>query len=64
MDVARAIRGRPWGRDVEIFALTGWGQDGGRPRSKEAGIDDHLIKPLDPATRENLLEKLKPRSAD
>jgi CheY-like chemotaxis protein len=47
-DVARTIRDRPWGRDVAIVALTGWGQENDRLRSKEAGIDDHLVKPVDP----------------
>lgn len=59
-DVARAIRALPWGRDVAIIALTGWGQEGDRRRSHEAGIDDHLVKPVDPATLENLLANLKP----
>jgi CheY-like chemotaxis protein len=28
-------------------ALTGWGQEADRKRSKEAGCDVHLVKPLD-----------------
>jgi two-component system CheB/CheR fusion protein len=31
-----------------IFALTGWGQPGDRQRSSEAGMDGHLVKPVDP----------------
>jgi CheY-like chemotaxis protein len=54
-DVARIIRGRPWGREVTIVALTGWGQAGDRKRSKEAGFDHHLVKPVDPAALEKLL---------
>ncbi|QEH38459.1 Sensor histidine kinase TmoS [Aquisphaera giovannonii] len=60
-DVARAIRARPWGGDVAIVALTGWGQEGDRRRSKEAGIDRHLVKPLDPAELEGLLAELQGR---
>lgn len=38
-DVARRIRQQPWGRDVILVALTGWGQDEDRRRSKEAGFN-------------------------
>jgi CheY-like chemotaxis protein len=31
-----------------LVALTGWGQDDDRRRSEEAGIDRHLVKPVDP----------------
>ena len=58
-EVARAIRGRDWGREVAIVALTGWGQEDDRRRSKEAGIDDHLVKPVDPATLEKLLSEMQ-----
>jgi len=61
-EVARAIRRRPWGRDPVIVALTGWGQEDDRRRSKEAGIDDHLVKPMDPATLESLLAGMRPGS--
>ncbi len=62
-DVARAIRSRPWGGGLVIVALTGWGQEGDRRRSKEAGIDDHLVKPVDPALLERLLASLRPIDA-
>jgi len=48
-DVARAIRGEEWGREVLLIALTGWGQEVDRLRSEEAGFDHHLVKPVDPA---------------
>lgn len=46
-EAARVIRARPWGRDVTLFALTGWGQQEDRERSKAAGFDGHLVKPVD-----------------
>lgn len=46
-DVARAIRGEPWGADLLLVAATGWGQDGERHQAKLAGFDAHLVKPLD-----------------
>ncbi len=53
--VAREIRRRPGGRDVLLIALTGWGQEDDRRRSREAGFDDHLTKPVDHATLERIL---------
>ncbi len=46
LEATRRIRERPWGHDAVIVALTGWGQDGDRARSKEAGCDGHLVKPI------------------
>jgi CheY-like chemotaxis protein len=49
-EVARRIRAESWGRDAVLVALTGWGQEVDRRRSREAGFDMHLVKPVDPAT--------------
>jgi signal transduction histidine kinase len=49
-EVARRIRAEDWGRGAILVALTGWGQDVDRRRSREAGFDMHLVKPVDPAT--------------
>jgi CheY-like chemotaxis protein/anti-sigma regulatory factor (Ser/Thr protein kinase) len=46
-EVCRRIRKEPWGRQVLLVALTGWGQDEDRQRSKEAGFDAHFVKPVD-----------------
>jgi PAS domain S-box-containing protein len=54
-EAARRIRGEPWGRDICIIALTGWGQERDRVRSREAGCDGHLVKPVEPAALERLL---------
>jgi CheY-like chemotaxis protein len=32
---------------VVLVALTGWGQDEDRRRSREAGLDHHLVKPVE-----------------
>jgi CheY-like chemotaxis protein len=47
LEATRRIRARPWGKSVLIAALTGWGQQGDRLRSREAGMDMHLVKPID-----------------
>ena len=49
-EVARRIRAEAWGRNAVLVALTGWGQEVDRRRSREAGFDMHLVKPVDPAT--------------
>jgi CheY-like chemotaxis protein/two-component sensor histidine kinase len=49
-DVCRAIRQQAWGKPIRIIALTGWGQDQDRQNAREAGFDDHLVKPVDPET--------------
>lgn len=46
LDAARHIRRQPWGSKVKLVALTGWGQDEDRRRTREAGFDDHLVKPV------------------
>ncbi len=49
-EVARRIRAESWGQHAVLVALTGWGQEVDRRRSREAGFDMHLVKPVDPAT--------------
>jgi two-component system CheB/CheR fusion protein len=41
---------------VRLIAITGYGQDADRQRSKEAGIDLHLVKPVDPKRLQDVLE--------
>jgi PAS domain S-box-containing protein len=62
-EVARRIREEPWGKGVRLIALTGWGQEEDKQRSKEAGFDFHLVKPVEPAALEELLTKLCPAPA-
>ena len=54
-EVCRHIRQQAWGKGMTLFALTGWGQEEDQRRSLEAGFDAHLVKPVLPATLENLL---------
>ena len=46
-EVCSRIRKEPWGRQILLVALTGWGQDEDRHRSREAGFDAHMVKPVD-----------------
>ncbi|WP_321877416.1 hybrid sensor histidine kinase/response regulator [Paraburkholderia bannensis] len=54
-EVARRVRAHPAGARVVLIALTGWGQDEHRRRSKAAGIDFHLVKPVDMRALHQLL---------
>jgi CheY-like chemotaxis protein len=46
-EVATALRKEPWGKAMQLIALTGWGQENDRLHSKSAGFDWHLTKPID-----------------
>jgi signal transduction histidine kinase len=61
-EVARRIRSEPWGKNAVLIALTGWGQDEDRRRSREVGFDSHLVKPLDPEALATLLARLPSRA--
>jgi CheY-like chemotaxis protein len=45
-EVARQVREQPWGRDMVLVALTGWGQEEDRRRSQQAGFNYHFVKPI------------------
>eukprot|EP00456_Euglypha_rotunda_P059200 TRINITY_DN493_c0_g3_i1.p1 TRINITY_DN493_c0_g3~~TRINITY_DN493_c0_g3_i1.p1 ORF type:complete len:1178 (-),score=284.29 TRINITY_DN493_c0_g3_i1:6361-9894(-) len=59
LEATRRIREQPWGRQMTIVALTGWGQDNDRQQSKQAGCDGHLVKPVDLADLEQLLDSIQ-----
>ncbi len=46
LTATRLIRAQPFGAGVRIVALTGWGQETDRRMTREAGIDEHLVKPV------------------
>src|SRR5262245_35307615 len=47
-EVARRLRRVPGLKEALLVALTGYGSDEDRRRSREAGFDHHLVKPADP----------------
>jgi CheY-like chemotaxis protein len=57
-ECARAIRACDWAAKTLLVALTGWGQEDDKRRSREAGFDRHLTKPVDPAQLESALRPL------
>ncbi|MHC5543483.1 response regulator, partial [Singulisphaera rosea] len=46
-EVVTALRRRPSCEDSVIVAISGYGQDEDRRRSRAAGFDYHLVKPVD-----------------
>jgi PAS domain S-box-containing protein len=60
-EVCRRLRERPWGKDLCLIALTGWGQEEDRQRSQEAGFDTHLVKPVDHDLLLKLIDSLPAR---
>lgn len=55
-EVARELRKIPGLEGVLLVALTGYGQEEDRRRSREAGFDHHLTKPVDPEALRSILE--------
>ena len=60
-DVARVLRRMPELGHPVLVAVTGWGGPEDRQRSKEAGFDEHLTKPVDISTIELILAILPAR---
>jgi CheY-like chemotaxis protein/two-component sensor histidine kinase len=54
-ELAHHIRQEDWGRHALLIAVTGWGQKEDRERSRAAGFDHHLTKPVDPEVLQGLL---------
>jgi len=54
-EAARQIREQPWGKDMVLVALTGWGQEEARQKSRDAGFNGHLTKPVDFPSLEKLI---------
>jgi PAS domain S-box-containing protein len=63
-ELARRLRRLPGVSGALLVALTGWGQDEDRRRSREAGIDFHLVKPVDVAALQQLLAESQPTGAE
>jgi PAS domain S-box-containing protein len=63
-ETCRRIREQPGGKGIRIAATTGLGQDEDRRRTREAGFDHHLVKPVDPDALEKLLFELRVSRAE
>ena len=59
-EVARRIRASPHGAAITLVALTGYGRQEDKDRSKAAGFDDHLTKPIDLTALGDLFGRFAP----
>jgi CheY-like chemotaxis protein len=57
-EVAERIRANPALSDTVLVAMTGYGQSEDKRRSREAGINLHLVKPVEPPLLQKLLSSL------
>jgi CheY-like chemotaxis protein len=62
--VAATLRQEGFGRDVVIIAISGYGQEEDRRRSREAGFDHHLVKPADLGTLQPLITTIQAAGFD
>lgn len=62
-DVCREIRAAPWGAGMTVIAQTGWGQENDRRRTREAGFDHHVTKPVQPDVLVTLFRRREGASA-
>jgi signal transduction histidine kinase len=60
-DLAAHLRRQAWSEDTLMVALTGWGQDEDRRRSRAAGFDHHLVKPAEFSEIEQMCRLRRPR---
>ena len=57
-EVCRRLREQPAAKRPSIVALTGWSREEDRERTRDAGFDSHLVKPVDSATLARVLERI------
>jgi CheY-like chemotaxis protein len=61
--LARRLRAAAGQEDMRLVAVTGFGQEADRERARQAGFDEHLVKPVEIDALRLLLERLLPHEA-
>lgn len=62
-ELAQMFRSQVRFRGLRIVAVTAYGAPEDHKRSREAGFDAHVLKPIDPALVDSVLETVLPESA-
>lgn len=60
LEACAQMRIEPWGKDIMIVAISGWGQREDIERSISAGFDQHLVKPVETSRIRELLATVRP----
>jgi CheY-like chemotaxis protein len=58
-ELAARLRELPQAKGAVLIAISGYGQDNDRLRSRRAGIDHHLVKPVAPDALRDLIDSLQ-----
>jgi signal transduction histidine kinase/ActR/RegA family two-component response regulator len=59
-ELAKRFRNHPGLKEVKLIALTGWGQEEDRRRSRQAGFDAHEVKPVSMESLKRILGETSP----
>jgi CheY-like chemotaxis protein len=62
-DACRRIQEQPWGKDIFLVVLTGWGQEDDRRRTDEAGFNGPMVKPVNSRDLMKVLAQLQATAA-
>jgi PAS domain S-box-containing protein len=54
-EACRRMRAEKWGQCSRIIAISGWGQEGDRKLSRDAGFDGHVVKPIERTMLERVI---------
>ena len=57
-EACQHMRGSPWGQRARIVAVSGWGQEGDRERSRMSGFDEHIVKPIERHTLQRVIQSV------
>lgn len=57
-ETCRRMRAEPWGANMTVVAVTGWGREEDQAMTRLAGFDRHLVKPVPPALIIQALDEL------
>jgi CheY-like chemotaxis protein len=61
-EVASRVRQQPTLKNIVLVAMTGYGQEADRQRSREAGFDHHLVKPADFSDLQHILATVREKA--
>jgi two-component system CheB/CheR fusion protein len=62
-ELCARIRREPWGEEMLVIAVTGWGHDDDKEKARAAGFDHHFTKPVDPELFDRVMTGAGPRRA-